>query len=136
MVGIFLLPLFDLPVLDLRHPLPALLLMVIATGLAATGYGLALGAIAGTPEQAASFGSVSVIIMAAIGGIWVPVFMMPSLMQDFSVVSPLNWGLEGFYTIFLRNGTLLDILPQAGLLIILSGIFMVAAFYFLRLKKN
>ena len=136
MVGVFLLPLFGLPVLELGHHLLALLLMVVATGLAATGYGLALGAIAGTPEQAASFGSVSVIIMAAIGGIWVPVFMMPSIMQRFSVVSPLNWGLEGFYTIFLRNGDLLSILPQASLLIGLSGIFMVVAYYFLRLKKN
>ena len=136
MVGIFILPLFGLPVLELGHHLPALMLMVVATGLAATAYGMALGAIAGTPEQAASFGSVSVIILAAIGGIWVPVFMMPAIMQKFSVVSPLNWALEGFYTIFLRNGSLSDILPQALLLIILSGIFMVVAFYFLRLKKN
>ncbi|HSG67411.1 MAG TPA: ABC transporter permease [Bacteroidales bacterium] len=136
MVGMFILPLFGLPVLELGRHIPALLLMVIATGLAATSYGMALGAIASTPEQAASFGSVSVIIMAAIGGIWVPVFMMPSPMQRFSVISPLNWGLEGFYTIFLRNGGMLDIFPQALLLFALSGLFMLVAFYFLRLKKN
>jgi ABC-2 type transport system permease protein len=110
--------------------------MVIATGLAATAYGLALGAIANTSEQAASFGSVSVIIMAALGGIWVPVFMMPAMMQKISIISPLNWGLEGFYTIFLRDGNLIDILPQAGLLLAFCGICMGVAFYFLRLKKN
>ena len=136
MVGVIILPLFGLPVLALGNHIIALLLMVVATGLAATGYGLALGAIANNSEQAASFGSVSVIIMAALGGIWVPVFMMPAMMQKISVLSPLNWGLEGFYTIFLRDGKVLDILPQAGLLIAFCGISMAVAFHFLRLKKN
>jgi ABC-2 type transport system permease protein len=136
MVGIFILPLFGLPVLALGNHIIALLVMVIATGLAATAYGLALGAIANTSEQAASFGSVSVIIMAALGGIWVPVFMMPVMMQRISVISPLNWGLEGFYTIFLRDGNLMNILPQASLLLAFCGICMAVAFYFLRLKKN
>lgn len=136
LVGIFILPLFGLPELTLGNNIMALVLMIISTGLAATGYGLALGSIAGTAEQAASFGSVSVIIMAALGGIWVPVFMMPSFMQKISVISPLNWGLEGFYTIFLREGTLSDILPQAGLLIIFCTLSMFVALHFLRLKKN
>lgn len=136
MVGIFILPLFGLPLLNLGDHLFALLVMVIATGLAATGYGLALGSIANTHEQAASFGSVSVIILAALGGIWVPVFMMPPLMQKLAVISPLNWGLEGFYAIFLRGSGLLDILPWAVLLIGFCILCMAVAFYFLRLKKN
>lgn len=136
MVGIFILPLFGLPLLNLGDHIFALLVMVIATGLAATGYGLALGSIANTHEQAASFGSVSVIILAALGGIWVPVFMMPPLMQKLAVISPLNWGLEGFYAIFLRGSGLLDILPWAILLIGFCILCMAVAFYFLRLKKN
>jgi len=136
LVGILILPLFGLPLLDLGNHLFALLIMITATGLAATSYGLALGSIFNTPEQAAAFGSVSVIILAALGGIWVPVFMMPSLMQNFSVVSPLNWGLEGFYTIFLRGGGLIDILPWLALLFAFAILSMMVAFYFLRLKKN
>ena len=136
LVGIFILPLFGLPLLELGNHIFALLIMVVATGLAATGYGLALGSIANTPEQAAAFGSVSVIIFAALGGIWVPVFVMPPMMQKFSIISPLNWGLEGFYTIFLRNGNLIDILPWAALLTTFCIISMAVAFYFLRLKRN
>lgn len=136
LVGICILPMFGLPELSLGNNIPALFIMVVATGLAATGYGLALGAIAGTVEQAASFGSVSVIIMAALGGIWVPIFVMPAMMQQISVISPLNWALEGFYTIFLRNGGLGDIWLQLVLLIIFCALSMFIAFYFLRLKKN
>jgi ABC-2 type transport system permease protein len=135
-VGIFILPLFGLPLLDLGDHLLALLLMIIASGLAATGFGLALGSIFNTHEQAAAFGSVSVIILAALGGIWVPVFMMPKIMQDVAVLSPLNWGLEGFYTIFLRNGSCADIMPWVIPLVAFSLVCMVVTFYFLRLKKN
>ncbi len=136
LVGIFILPQFGLPLLDLGNHIFALLVMIIATGLAATGYGMALGSISNSPEQAAAFGSVSVIIFAALGGIWVPVFVMPPMMQKISVVSPLNWGLEGFYSIFLRGGGLLEILPWASLLIAFCLVSMTVAFYFLRLKKN
>lgn len=136
MVGIFLLPLLGLPVLELGGQIPAILLMVVATGLAATGYGLALGSIAGTHEQAASFGSVSVIILAAIGGIWVPVFAMPPMMQKISVISPLNWALEGFYTIFLRGGGIMDVLPWVGLLVAFCLLSMLVAFHFLNKRKN
>jgi ABC-2 type transport system permease protein len=136
LVGILILPLFGLPLLDLGDHLFALLLMIVASGLAATGFGLALGSIFNTPEQAAAFGSVAVIILAALGGIWVPVFMMPKIMQDISILSPLNWGLEGFYTIFLRNGSCVDIMPWVIPLVVFSLVCMVVAFYFLRLKKN
>ncbi len=136
LVGILILPLFGLPLLDVGHHIFALLVMIMATGLAATAYGLVLGAIFNTPEKAAAFGSVSVIIMAAIGGIWVPVFVMPSIMQSISAYSPLNWGLDGFYTIFLREGGIMEILTEICLLAAFSIVSMSVAFYFLRMKKN
>jgi len=136
MVGIFILPLFGLPLLEIGNNGLALFVMIMATGLAATSYGLVLGSVFNTPEQAAAFGSVTVIIMAALGGIWVPVFIMPPLMRSFSLVSPLNWGLEGFYTIFLRGGGIADILPWVGLLVAFSLLMMAIAYYFFSLKKN
>jgi len=100
----------------------ALALMALATILAATGYSVLVGSIAHTHDQAAVFGTVSVILLAAIGGIWVPVFMMPDLMQSASIISPLNWSLSGFYDILLRGGGLPEI---AGNLASLFGFFLV-----------
>ncbi len=102
-------PLFQLPSLVLGPEKIALLMMALATTLAATGYSVLVGTVARTHDQAAVFGMVSVIILAAIGGIWVPVFMMPNLMQKLSIISPLNWSLDGFYDILLRGGGLRDI---------------------------
>ncbi len=134
LVGIVILPLFGLPALDPGHQKPALLVLAVSTALAATGYGVLLGTVATTHEQAASFGSVSVVILAAIGGIWVPVFIMPAFMQKLSRLSPLNWGLEGFYDVFLRGSGIGEILPYVGLLLGFFLVMLLAAFYYHKIK--
>jgi ABC-2 type transport system permease protein len=134
LVGIVILPWFGLPALDPGHQKSALLVLAVSTALAATGYGVLLGTVATTHEQAASFGSVSVVILAAIGGIWVPVFIMPAFMQKLSRLSPLNWGLEGFYDVFLRGSGIGEILPYAGLLLGFFLVMLLAALYYHKIK--
>jgi len=134
LVGMTILPLFGLPALDPGHQKLALIILAASTAIAATGYGVMLGTIATTQEQAASFGSVSVVILAAIGGIWVPVFMMPDIMQRLSRISPLNWGLEGFYDVFLRGGGMVEVLPYVALLLGFFIIMMLIAFYYNKFK--
>lgn len=111
-VGIYLFPYLDLPVLDISGKFILMSLVAIFSGLAAVGFGIVLGTIAKTQEQSAPFGATSVVILAAIGGVWVPVFAMPKIMQYVSHISPMNWGLNAFYDVILRNGNLLDILPE------------------------
>ena len=74
--------------------------------LAACGYGLMLGTLARTLEQATMFGAVSVVCAAALGGIMVPVYVMPPVMQTISMFSPLAWGLNALVEISVREGTL------------------------------
>ena len=131
-VGKYILPLFGTPVLALGPHKLALLFMAIAVSMAATGYGVMIGTLATTHDQAASFGSVSVIILAALGGIWVPVFIMPHIMQKISAFSPLNWALDGFYTLLLRGGGFTDILPFAGLL---SAFFILTIFIAIQYQR-
>ena len=117
LVGIFLFPIMGLPRIDVAGKLPMLYLVAVCSGLAAIGLGLLLGTIARTQEQAAPFGSILIVILAAIGGVWVPVFVMPEFMQMLSLVSPMNWGLEAFYGVFLRNVGFTELLPEILLLL-------------------
>jgi len=110
--GIFILPLFGLPALDISTNFIPLILMAIATSLAALGYGIMVGTIARTHQQAAAFGSVSIVILAAVGGLWVPIYMMPGFMKTVAGFSPLNWAWAGFIDIFLRGGHFREILPE------------------------
>ncbi len=117
LVGVYLFPAIGLPTLQVSGRLPLLFIVAIFAGLAAIGLGLLLGTIAKTQEQSAPFGATFVVILAAMGGVWVPVFIMPKFMQTLSNISPMNWGLNAFYDVFLRNGSLLDILPELLLLL-------------------
>ena len=111
MTGMVVIPLLGLPALLLGNSLTALFAMSVSSSLAAIGYGLAIGSIARTNQQASIFGAISVVILAAIGGVWIPTFIMPRFMQIISNISPLNWGLKGFNEIFVRDAGLLDVLP-------------------------
>lgn len=118
LVGLFVFPAIGLPTLDVSGRLPLLFVVAVFAGLAAIGLGLLLGTIAKTQEQSAPFGATFVVILAAMGGVWVPVFVMPKIMQTLSHISPMNWGLNAFYDVFLRNGSLLDVLPEISLLLL------------------
>lgn len=117
-VGVYVFPHLGLPVLDVEGKLFLMSVVALFSGLAAIGFGILLGTIAKTQEQSAPFGATSVVILAAIGGVWVPVFAMPKVMQYVSHISPMNWGLNAFYDVLLRNGNLLEILPEINLLLL------------------
>ena len=115
-IGVYLFPILGLPSLEVSGKIPLLFLVAIFAGLAAIGLGLLLGTVARTQEQSAPFGATFVVILAALGGVWVPVFIMPKFMQTLSNLSPMNWGLNAFYDVFLRDVGLIDLVPELTLL--------------------
>lgn len=122
MVGKFILPLLGTPVLELGSAPFALLVVAVSAALAACGYGILVGVLARSYDQASTFGAVSVVIAAAMGGVMVPVYVMPRVMQDLSVISPLGWGLDAFLDIFVRDGNLISVMPRVAAL---GGFFLV-----------
>lgn len=136
LMGIYVLPLIDMPALGIGQNIPALILIVAASALAAVGYSIFVGVVATTVNQVSSFGAISVVIMSAIGGIWVPVFAMPGFMRTISIISPLNWGIDGFYEIFVRGGNLGAVFPNAMMLIIFALTCITFAIFYNRFKRN
>src|SRR5690606_12667713 len=82
MIGKLLLPLMGLPELYIGESGLALFTLALSVSMAAIGYGLLLGTVFNTPPQSSIFGGVSILIMSALGGIWVSVNIMPAVMQD------------------------------------------------------
>lgn len=136
LVGVFILPLFGAPALVIGTNIFPLLFITISVSLAASGYGIVIGTIATSQEQSSIFGSISVVILAALGGIWVPTFMMSDMMVSVSKFSPLNWGLTGYYNIFLRNASVSDITSNMLLLVSFFLICIMIAFLYNRHKKK
>ena len=129
LVGIFVMPLLGLPQLALGNNMAGILLTACSVAMAATGYGLLIAVFFKTPQQALSFGSISVVILAAVGGVWVPAYVMPEILQHISRLSPLNWGLESFNNLFLRDAPTLAILPDVLKLIAFAFITLLISIY-------
>ncbi|MDR9424208.1 MAG: ABC transporter permease [Marinobacter sp.] len=117
LIGLYLVPAMGGDQLTLGENPEGLVLVSVAASLAAVCYALLVAQITSTIEQATIVSGVLNIIMAALGGVMVPRFLMPEAMQEIGNYSPMSWGLDGFFDILLRNGTVADILPEVGALL-------------------
>jgi ABC-2 type transport system permease protein len=113
----------SLPPLSLDVNIFALIVITIACGLAAIGFGLMIGTFSSTYLQAAPIGSVLVVILAILGGIFVPNYMVPEVISKISIISPLRWGTDAFYSIFARNASVEMILKE---LVFLLAFYVIA----------
>jgi len=136
LVGLYLFPYLGLPDFEINGSYLLLFLVAIFSGLSAISIGILIGTIAETQEQSAPFGATLVVILAAIGGVWVPVFAMPKIMQLFAKISPMNWGLNCFYDVIIRNESFIDIVPEISLLALFFIILLSLAIYYDKVKNT
>jgi len=135
LAGRFVLPFAGIAPLTIGSNYPGIFLMMVASSLAALGFAIAVGTIARTHQQAASFGVVSVVVFTALGGLWVPVYFMPEAMRTIATWSPLNWGHVGFIDLFLRQATILDVMPQLLKLLAFFVVTISIALYYRRITS-
>ena len=107
--GMFLVPLLGGQALQLNGSPLALILLSAAISLAALGLALLIAVTARTSEQATMASGLGAIVLAALGGIMIPKFVMPQGMQAIADLSPMAWGLDGFLGLLLRGGGVGDI---------------------------
>jgi ABC-type Na+ efflux pump permease subunit len=120
--------------LDISLNLEALLLMILSTSFAVSSLGIFLAAIAKSRQQALSLSTLIILVMSALGGSMIPLFIMPDIMSDIAVVSVNFWSIQGFYDIFWRQLPLSEILPR---IFMLTGFGLVFSFFSVRLfSKN
>ncbi len=133
-MGVFVFPLIGLPALEVPTNVFALVIVSILSAWSAISYALLIGTYAQTQEQANGFGAVSVIVFAAIGGIWVPSFIMPQYLQMIGKLSPLHWCIEGYYSLFLKHGNWNELGPT--FIYLLLFIFVCHFLTFVKLKAQ
>lgn len=103
LVGIFIVPLIGLQSLSLGSHHFATFLTAFCIGFAAVGFGLICGVIFKTPNQVLNLMIILIVMLSALGGIWVPIEVMPEKMQMIGRLSPMQWGLEAINNIYLRG---------------------------------
>jgi ABC-2 type transport system permease protein len=115
-IGYWAMPLIDLPPIYLGKDPLVLLPVALAIGFAATSYGYFVGTVFKTTNQALSFGAISIVILSAMGGIWVPVELLSPAMQKVSLLSPLHWALDAVHQVILRDKSYMAVLPNLAVL--------------------
>jgi ABC-2 type transport system permease protein len=132
-VGVWLMPLIGGDALKLAGiHWGALALALAAVSVAAVSLALALAAAMRTHAQAAAIGPIANVLMAAVGGIMVPKFVMPAFMQRVAEWSPMNWGLEALLGVLLRGADVASTLPHALRLGAFGALMMGLAWVLLR----
>lgn len=121
-IGMHGLPLLGLPALELNGSLAAYAALAASIALATSCLGLLLAALARSSEQALLLGGGINIILAAIGGIMVPKSVMPEAMRQLADVSPMSWALDAFLTLLVGHGSLNDVAPWCGRLLLFAAL--------------
>ena len=134
-IGMTVFPLIGLPKLVLPSAFAAFIVMMLMCSMSAVSYAMMIGALSKTQEQSNGIGAISIIIFAALGGIWVPTFVMPEYLQIISNFSPMHWCLEGFYILFLKGGSWSQLFPVIGFLFIFIAVCQFTSYTKLKLEK-
>jgi ABC-2 type transport system permease protein len=102
----------------------ALAVMVVAFSLAITALGLMFAALTKTLAQANALSTIVVLSIAALGGAWWPLDIVPGWMQTLGRLSPISWAMDGFHDIITRGLGVTAVLPEAGILLAFTAVFL------------
>jgi len=106
-----------------------LLLVIIASSIACTAFGMFLASFTKTSAQANGLGTLFILTMSAVGGAWFPVSMMPETIQFFSKFTITYWSIEGFLAVLWRGSGLVEILPYLGVLLGIGIVVNIISYY-------
>lgn len=90
--------------------------LLFVYGFAAAAIGLCMAAAARTVDVAIGVGVAVTLVMAALGGCWWPLEIVPRAMQVVGHVFPTAWAMSGLHQLMAYNHGLAAALPQMGIL--------------------
>jgi ABC-2 type transport system permease protein len=99
-----------------REPL-ALFILLLTSALAAAAFGTTLGTFIKTEGQAGGISTMFGMVFALLGGCWYPLELFPPAVQNAVKILPTTWAMQGMLDLVLRGKGLVDILPEAGVLL-------------------
>jgi len=105
-----------------REPL-ALFVLLFAASLAAAAFGTTMGTFIKTSSQASGLSIMFGMVFALMGGCWYPLELFPPAIQNAVKILPTTWAMQGMLDLGLRGGGLMDILPEAGVLLGFAVVF-------------
>jgi ABC-2 type transport system permease protein len=101
----------------------ALFTILLAAALAAAAFGTTMGTFVKTEGQASGLSTMFGMVFALMGGCWYPLELFPPAVQNAVKILPTTWAMQGLLDIVLRGRGLVEILPEAGVLLGFAAVF-------------
>ena len=94
--------------------------MLASYAVAVAALSTLLGALLRTSEQASAVGWITGMVLAALGGCWWPVEIMPGWVRSFALLLPTSWAMDGFHAL-ISFGRGVDGVWRPALMLLLFG---------------
>ena len=109
-----------------------LMVLTLVVALTSTALGMLVAALAKSSGQAGSVGLILGFIMAGVAGCIgvlarVPLVRTEGLMGILANLTPHGHALDAYYSLMVEKATLVEILPQMGILLAMSIVFFLVA---------
>ncbi len=121
---------FGIVVLGIRiqGSVAGFLLLLLASALMASAFGLLLAALGRTPGATRGLAILAILLLVMLGGGWVPAFVFPAWLQKVTLVLPTRWAIDGLDAVTWRGaGFAAGALPAAAVLLGYTALFLLVA---------
>jgi ABC-2 type transport system permease protein len=105
------------------HDPLALAVILVASALSAAAIGTTMGTFVKSSGQANGLSIMVGMVMGLMGGCWYPLELFPPAIQTVVRILPTTWAMQGLLDLVLRGRGLVDILPEAGVLLGFAALF-------------
>lgn len=107
----------------------ALVIVLVASCLAAAALGTMLGTFVKTAGQANGLSIMLGMVMALLGGCWYPIELFPEVVRNAVKILPTTWAMQGMTDMLLRGQGVEGILLEAGVLLGFASVFFVVGIW-------
>jgi ABC-2 type transport system permease protein len=101
--------------------------IAVACALMASTFGLLVAALGNSPATARGITTLAVLMMVMLGGAWVPSFIFPAWLQQFTLAVPVRWAVDGLDAMTWRGIGLRGAIAPAAVLFGFAAVFSAIA---------
>ncbi len=106
-----------------------LALMVVAVTFAGTSLGLLIAALAKTPEQASTYSTVALFLLAMLGGTFIPIENLPAALNWLPKITLNYWGIQGFVALSYERASVAQIGEHVAVLLGMGAVLFAVSLW-------
>ncbi len=109
-------------------------IVLLVYNLCVAPLGVAFGAWFRDPERAANIGVILTMVMAALGGCWWPIEIVPASMQKLALIFPTTWAMKALHGVISFGRSLPELMLPLAVLLGFAIVFTAIAVRSLRIE--